>query len=296
MSFIRYCLVSFVLVCSWSLVGQSSFRIAPGVIIGDTSQVHELILVDYSTILGTALALNGEFLTFKLRDVAEPNRVPVAKIRYLDAYFEAGGIRQRGRRVGKSVFIDFTDPTYHRTALPWTGRGRVRVTNVLYSVVEWNANDYFQFGIGTTLFFGVLTTQKLRFSVNDQLHFGVSNQALYPILLDAGLLPLVGDVAGNVTFGNAERYASLGAGFLYSTDSSLRPTHLNFSGGARVGRNWHVYGEVSIIDDRFDTIVLPAFSAAHSVRRHRWRYGFFNVLTPFGSVIPLPLIGYEYHW
>jgi hypothetical protein len=54
---------------------------------------------------------------------------------------------------------------------------------------------------------------------------------------------------------------------------------------------------MSVVDDRFEVLIFPTINAALTVRRHRWRFGIASVLTEFdGPLIPIPLVGYEYHW
>lgn len=299
----RFALLFALIFCtSLSLFAQRSFRIAPGVVIGDTLQLHELIMVNYSSLLGNCVELDEDYIKFKLRDADEITVVPVKDVRYLDLYFDGENgeeiISRRRRAYQWGETIAFSDPTYHRTSLPWKGKGQVRIINIVYGVAEFNLNKNFQLGIGSSLLFGLLSTQRLRFGLNDNFHFGISNQTLFPIIADMETTVLVGDVGANITLGNSDRWLSLGGGFIYVTDDDLRPTHINLSMGGKIGDKWHLYGELSVVDDRFDVLIFPAFSVAQTIRRHRWRYGFFNVLSPFNEtpVIPIPLVGYEYHW
>ncbi|PHI20034.1 hypothetical protein CEQ90_09865 [Lewinellaceae bacterium SD302] len=298
----RFLFAILLVAASTTVHGQNIFRIGPGVLIGEENQLHELILVDYSKLLGTCLDIDEKTVYFRLREASEVTVIPKNEVRFLGLYdvpTSQSITTRNGRikpRIPESGRPAFTDATYHRTALPTLGKGQYRNLNAIYNVAEFKLSDNFQLGAGVLVPFGFLTTQRLRFGLGEDLHFGLSNQALM-VTIELGPLFLVGDLNANFTLGNENRFLNFGGGFFYNTDDTERLAHFNVSLGGRISEQWHIYGEMSVIDDGFDVIVMPAFSAAHTIRRHRWRYGFFNVLTPFdGPLIPLPFIGYEFHW
>lgn len=292
-------LVLFLVLLTFSLIEinaqENSFRINPDVTLGDTSQAHLLILLDYSKLVGNAEDIDGSELLFKLHGADEISRFSLTEVRYLGIY----GEKERERESFSVAGPAFTDLSYLRTALPSEGKGRLRILNVLYGVAEFNLNEYIQLGAGLLLPVGPLLTQRARFSVGKYLHFGVANQ-LSIIVIDPFEGPfIVGDARAIVTYGTNERLLNFGYGRFYNTSAFTvdRTTTISLGGGGKIGRNWHAYGEMSIFRDDFGTTtVIPTFSASNGKSRHRWRFGIATVVVEDGFIIPLPFIGYDYHW
>lgn len=295
----RFLLSLLLVVTATNIYAQNRFRIGSGVLVGDESQLHEIILVDFSKLLGHCAKIDKNTVFFKLRDAIEVTELPIDQVRFLGVYEQTGNTITRGRNGEKAAAynrVAFADGTYLRTALPTHTKGQYRNIDLIYNVAEFNLNRNVQLGVGAFVPAGFLSTQRLRFSIAKEVHLGVSNQSLL-VLLSIDPPFIVGDLNANFTVGNENRFVNFGGGFFYNTSDDMRTTHLNIAMGGRIAENWHVYGEMAVFDDGFDIIALPSFSAAHGVRRHRWRFGFFNVFNPESSFLaPLPFIGYDYYW
>ncbi|MEO0733212.1 MAG: hypothetical protein AAFZ52_10280 [Bacteroidota bacterium] len=207
-----------------SLVAQSyESRIHFRVNVGDTSQLHQLILLDYTKLLGTALEIGGDTILFQVRSADEPSAIPLREMRFLGV-FDLDRVRSRtynGREY--KAYPGFTDLTYERTALPFHSRGRVKVVNLLYAVVEWNLGKNVQIGTGLAGPVGFLATARLRHSFSEDFHVGVSGQTLFPPFAQfGGDLIMVGDLTTMFTFGNDQRFLNLGSGILFNTDDFER--------------------------------------------------------------------------
>ncbi|MEL7162202.1 MAG: hypothetical protein AAFN92_15710, partial [Bacteroidota bacterium] len=182
--------------CFAGLAAQSyESRIHFRVNVGDTAQLHQLILLDYTKLLGTALDIERDTIYFRVRTADEPSAIPLREMRFLGV-FDLD--RTRGRTYnGRAyqAYPGFSDLTYERTALPFHSRGRVKIINLLYAVVEWNLGDNVQIGTGLAGPVGFLFTGRVRHSFSEDFHVGLSGQALFPPFaqFDGDLL-LVGDL------------------------------------------------------------------------------------------------------
>lgn len=280
-------------------------RIHYKVELGDTSQLHQLILIDYTKLLGTAMRIDADSLYFQIRSVAEEAAIPLRELRYLGVFVATDSpVGERRQRV-KFGSPPFTDLTYERTALPLKGKGQVRIINLIYGVSEWNLNENVQVGAGIAGPLGVLLTQKLRFSITPDLHVGLTGQELWlPLLFSFdGRTIVAGDVAAIVTVGNDRRFANFGTGILFSTEFNDPPISAHrFGLGGRIGDRWHIYGEfLMTLNDtnRFSQLNLfPSLNAALGIRRHRWQFGVATVFMDENRFFPppLPYVGYAYYW
>lgn len=291
-----------------SLLSAQNFesRINYKVVLGDTSQLHQIILLDYTKMLGVAQKVANDSIYFQLRSAAEPSAIPLNELRYLGIFTASDS--PEGRDKYFRAVPEFTDLTYERTALPLKGRGQVRVINLVYGVVEWNLNENIQLGAGVAGPLGILFTQKLRTSLTPQLHVGITGQQLWlPLLFSFdNTQTILGDIAGIVTLGDEKRFLNMGAGILFNTDAfgdESPITSYRFGIGGEVGEKWHVYSELLMAipnqDNRFgDLSLFPSLNASYGSRRHRWQFGVFTVFLDEDSFFPppLPYVGYSYYW
>lgn len=281
-----------------NLLGQDGLRIGPGVTLGDESQVHQLILKDFTRLLGTAMGIDGDELLFQLRYAENTNRFPLEEVRFIGLADQASGT---SRPINNSNYIDppaLSDLTYLRTALPTQGKGRVRVIDIAYSIAEFNINENIQLGAGILTPVGPLFTQRLRAGLGKYVNIGIANQSSI-ILVDPfeGAF-LIGELTGNLTIGDEDRLLNLGAGLGYDTSFDETSFTVRIGAGGRISPAWHLYGELAIFEGSRGGIssTFPSISCSYAIRRHRWRFGIFagfsdNFLSP-----PLPLVGYDYHW
>lgn len=305
----RFLLSFWCLIFTLGLGAQNyNSRIHYRVEMGDTSQLHQLILLDYTKLLGTALEVKADSLYFQLRSAATVSAIPLKQLRYLgvftvaDSNEDPNGRTLRGPRAYGPA--PFTDLTYERTALPLKGKGQVRVINLIYAVTEWNVSENFQVGAGIGGPLGLISTQKLRFSLTPYLNVGITGQELLvpPIGFDPRFV-LLGDVAAIVTVGDDRRFVNLGTGYMFNTDDRDSPIAAHrFGIGGKIGYKWHLYGEFLMTmpsSNRFsDLNFFPSFTASLGQRRHRWNFGIFTVVFDEDGIFPppLPFVGYSYYW
>ncbi|MEM9528925.1 MAG: hypothetical protein AAGA31_20105 [Bacteroidota bacterium] len=286
----------------YSLAGQSyESRIHYKVTIGDTTQLHQLILLDYSKFLGTAMEIDEDYIYFKLRSSSDVSEIPLEQLRFLGVFNlnELPSIIRSGAGPG------FSDLTYERTALPFHSSAQVKVINLLYAVVEWNLNKNLQVGVGLAGPVGILGTVRYRFSLNKDVHLGLSNQILFPPFaqFDNDLI-VVGDVTTMLTFGDERRFLNLGTGIFYNTDDFVESVNIHRLGiGGRVSNRVHLYAEAALLLDNEafngrDLNLVPSVNVSIGARRHRWRFGIFSVFLDEDSFVPppLPYVGYTYYW
>lgn len=297
----RALLFFLLLISGLSLTGQSyESRIHYKVRIGDSTQLQQLILLDYSKLLGTAVEIDEDYVYFKLRSSNEISEIPLGQLRFLGVFSlsELKVINYSGTGPG------FTDLTYERTALPYHSSGKVKIINLVYAVVEWNLGKNLQVGAGLAGPLGIMGTIRYRFSLNNDIHFGVSNQTLFPPFgqFDGDLIVL-GDVTSMLTFGDERRFLNLGTGILYNTDDFEDALNIHRLGvGGKISNRVHLYAEAALLlnSDRFgrDLNLVPSVNASLGARRHRWRFGIFSVFLDEDSFFPppLPYVGYSYYW
>ena len=89
-------------------------RIHYKVVLGDTSQLHQIILLDYTKMLGNAKEIKADSIYFQLRAAADPSAIPLADIRYVGV-FNSSDTPEGRNKLFPSV-PEFTDLTYERTA------------------------------------------------------------------------------------------------------------------------------------------------------------------------------------
>ena len=275
-------------------------RINERVEFGDTTQLHQLILIDYSRLLGTARRVEGDTLYFRLSAAVEDSPIPTRELRYL------GTMASNGRRVVSAAGPGFTDLTYERTALPFQSRIELKTIMLIYTGVEVNLNEHFQIGAGLGGLLGVLLTARVRTSITPRVHVALSNQSLFsPIIgaLDGGNAPLVGDVSALLTLGDDKRFLNLGYGYFYNTDRFAEGDRVFLSRmglGGRVGKKWHLYTEALVSLNRTfrQTELYPSLNAAYANRRHRWKFGVMSVVFDLESFLPppIPYVGYSLYW
>lgn len=297
--------ILFALALCFNLAAQSyQSRIHYKVKLGDTRQLHQLILLDYTKLLGVALDIEGDKIYFQVRSSSEVSEIPLYQLRFLGIFT---GNSSNNSFSGNQSTIGLSDLTYERTALPYQTRSQLRIINLIYLVPEWNLNKHLQLGIGLAGPLGVLATAKLRYTVLPDVHVGLSNQVLFPPFsqgFNDGALVL-GDAHALVTVGSDKRFFNLGTGILYNTD--------DFEGsawgyraalGGQLSRKWHLYAESLMVLGRSrdgiprDVTLLPSVNAALGVRSHRWQFGLITVYSGFNDVgpLPIPYIGYSYYW
>jgi hypothetical protein len=285
-----------------TLVAQSyRSRIHHKVRIADTTQLHQLIMLDYSKLLGVAMDVDADSIYFQLRSSAEVSAIPLEELRFLGIF-----VSESLSGLGPGPAAGFADLTYERTALPYHTGAQLKVVNIIYSVVEWNLNKNIQLGVGLAGPLGLLATQRFRFSLGPGVHLGFSNQLLTTVLLDPNAL--LGDSHVMLTVGNEQRFFNLGTGILFNTDAFDDTTSWahRMAVGGKVGNKWHFYSEVLMVlsdnEGRFsnsrDLTLLPSFSGSLAVRSHRWKFGLLTVLLDEDSFFPppIPYIGYAYYW
>ncbi|MFT4687248.1 MAG: hypothetical protein ACJATN_001255 [Neolewinella sp.] len=280
-------------------------RIHYKVKLGDEEQLHQLILLDYTKLLGTALEVDEENIRFNVRSATEVSIIPTSKLRFLGVFKEekqpTGGLYSTTQPVG------FTDLTYEPTALPYTSKGEVKVINLLYATTEWSLNEHYQIGVGLGGPLGILTTQRARWSLSPLIHVGVSNKMLYVPLVQSfsERLALLGDVHAMLTIGTSHRFLSIGTGLLYD-NTSLDGTAWahRMALGVQLSKRWTVYTEALMVltkERRFrrnNLVLLPTLNAALSIRRHRWNFGIATVQEEGLNFLPppIPYVGYSYYW
>ena len=283
------------LCCLSSLLAAQprSSRVADKLVFGDSSQLHLLILDNYSELLGTAYAFDDDSLRFQLYGAATPTNFPAGAVRYLGVYVPP---RRVGRLRRDAPPVPLTDLTLIRTALPYQGERRFKTVMLLYNSIEWDIDRHFQLGGGLAGPLGVLFTQRYRTSLRDWLHLGVSNELIYAALVEnaAGNAPLVGDATTLVTIGSDRQFFNFGAGTFYASDSPVIPNYrLGF--GTALGRPTHFYVEALAYVDGRIVGVLPSFNVSLARRRHRWTFGLTTELRDgqqFGPA-PIPYLSYS---
>lgn len=291
------------LIAFGTTLGAQSYRsrIHHKVRIGDTSQLHQLILLDYSKLLGVAQDIDDDNIYFQLRSSAEVSVIPLEELRFLGIF-----VSESFSGLGRISTVGLSDLTYERTALPFQTGAQLRVINLLYNVVEWNLNENIQLGAGLAGPLGLIATQKLRFNLGPNVHLGLSNQLLNVFLFDSNAL--LGDSHVMLTFGTEKRFFNLGTGILFNTDAfdDTSSWGHRMAVGGKVGKKWHLYSEVLMVlsesDGRFsnfrDLTLLPSFNGSLAVRRHRWQFGLMTVFLDEDSFFPppIPYVGYAYYW
>jgi len=297
----RQFLVLALFIFSVGLSAQSyQSRIHYKVNLGDTSQLHQLILIDYTKLLGTAMDVSKDSIYFLVRGTREQSVIPIRELRFLGVFNTADS---RPYRDARGV-PGFSDLTYERTALPHHSKGQIRVINLLYSVAEWNLNENLRIGAGLAGPLGLMTTQKYRFSITPDVHMGLSSQILILPLIQrfpSNGPVILGDISAMLTVGNDRRFANFGTGILFNNDDSGSPVWGHrFGIGGRLSPRWHIYSEMlMVLNDEFGELQLfPSFNASLGVRRHRWHFGVFTVFFDEDNFFPppLPYIGYSYYW
>lgn len=303
--------LSLFLCCCLSAQNYQS-RIHYKVELGNEEQLHQLILLDYTKLLGTALEVNETNIRFKVRSATEVSVIPTSKLRYLGLFREIGASSRIGSGAPGST-VGFTDLTYEPTALPYGTKAEVKVINLIYATTEWSLNDHFQIGVGLAGPLGVLATQRARWSLSPLLHVGVSNKMMYVPLAQAfnNRLALLGDLHGMLTVGNSRRFLNLGTGILYDNNSGGRGDGRatawghRMAIGAQLSKRWTIYTEALMIltknqgfRRRRNLILLPTFNAALHVRQHRWNFGIATVQEEGFSFFPppIPYVSYSYYW
>lgn len=279
-------------------------RIHHKVNIGNTRQLHQLILLDYTKLLGVALEIKNEEIYFQLRSSPEISVIPLRELRFLGLF---SGTSSKTIALDWTETVGLTDLTYERTALPFKSKSQLRVINLLYVVPEFNLNKHLQLGVGLAGPLGIMATARLRYTVLPKVHLGISNQTLFPPFDQAFRenLFVLGDLHAMMTIGDESKFFNLGTGIVYNTDEfeGAAWAHRVAIGG-RLSRKWHLYTEMLMVlgrEGRFNSrqvTLLPAVSASLGQRRHRWQFGVMSVF--FGDddfiTVPLPFLGYQYYW
>jgi hypothetical protein len=289
-------------------------RIHYKVRLGDTTQLHQLILLDYSKLLGTVMEVRADSIRMQVRSVREEVRVPTKELRFIGVFNPES---VKGYSSGSPAA--FSDLTYERTALPPSSKTQLRVINLIYAVVERNLNDNVQIGIGLAGPLGILTTQKLRFQVAPKVNVGLSNQFLLPPFqgINRNGLWSLGDLSGIVTLGDERRFLNLGTGFMYETGGFNDSSEGEFWSyrmalGGQLSPRWHIYAEALMIleigeasidpffgfNEGRNLTLLPSINASMAGPRHRWQFGLFTGFLDEDSFIPppLPYVGYSFYW
>lgn len=308
----------FLILFATALTAQSYLtRIHNRVHFGDTLQLHQLILLDYTKLLGRAEDIQQDTLLFKLRGAADASRIPAEEIRFLGVYSPNAPVgvtysKDSSRvivrtRLPKDPVYDFQDLTYVQTALPFAFGGQYKNTNAFYNRVEWNGRN-FGGGVGTLAPVLLTANLKVRFSVAPKFHLGLANEigvSLFESVFDDPLL--LGDLRAIATIGDSHHFFNIASGPFYQLNSGTPTVFLHRLGiGGSFGTRWTLYGELGVFRDnneRFSTprralSIIPTFTAALRTRRHRWNFGLLGVLTDINDIFvaPIPYLGYQKMW
>lgn len=275
----RVILPSFFLLFSCLAFGQDwQSRVNLRVRIGDTSQLHQLILLDYTKLLGVVTYVNGDSVRMQVRSVPEPVAIPTRELRFIGLFNPRA---EPSGADGEATVVPFQDMTYERTALPYRSSRRLKIISLLYYAYEWNLDRHFQLGIGLAGPLGILATQRYRTSLKSWLHIGLSNQILWVPVADAfqeGAV-FVGDATLMLTIGEDQNFFNLGAGQAYNTGEGTAIPIYRLGAGGALSRRWHAYGELVAFIDDFDNLnLLPSVNVSYANRRHRWNFGLLTNL------------------
>ena len=298
-----FALLFLTIVCSITSLSAQDYRgrINRRVVIGDTTQYHNLILVDYSSMIGRVESINNGIIYMRLISADEVSEIPAEELRYLGVYYLAAA---RDRNTASAAVPGFDNLTYERTALPYHSRGQFRTVLLAYNAFEINLNEHFQIGGGVAGPLGILVNSKYRTSLQPNLHVGLSAQILaLPLVTPTRRgLPVVGDLSAITTLGTSDLFLNLGTGLLFNTDGFSETTAWahRFGAGGKIGRKWHLYGEALFVQDKSieELTLVPGLSAAYGARRHRWQFGLWTAFTEFENIVPppIPWVGYSLYW
>ena len=295
----RYSLLFILLLVAGSLRAQSyKDRINPEVEIGDSTQVHQVILRDYTRLRGVITDVRSDSIFIRVATIGDTITVPTYQMRHVGLYRPERYTRFANPR-GQDNLPDLYDLTFVRTALPYSRKNRFKTVMLVYNVFEWNLNDHFQLGAGLAGPLGFLFTQRYRTSLTPYFHLGFSNQLLMVPLAAIGNsgFPAVGDATTLLTVGEASQFLTLGTGLFYSLEDGGVALHNYRVGmGVRVSRKVHLYGEMLGFKDGLDDFVLlPSLNAAVAGGKHRWSFGLLSVFFDGESnvFVPIPYISYS---
>ena len=273
-------------------------RINRKVVIGDTTQVHQLILRDYTRLRGTVTEVRRDSIVIQVASVPEPVSVPTFQMRHIGVLSAAAA----ARTVGTGDVPALDDLTLVRTALPFTRRKRLKTVMLVYNTLEWNLNRHVQLGVGAGLPFGLLFNQRYRTSLTPYLHVGLSNEILLvPFLVfEEDGFPAIGDATTLLTVGSGAQFLTLGYGIFYNLTEDEKPVpNFRVGAGVRLSRSVHLYGEMVGVLERDDRItLLPSVNVASTVRRHRWSFGLASsfVERAFNESLPVPYVSYSLYY
>ncbi|MGB3800723.1 MAG: hypothetical protein WA952_12985 [Lewinella sp.] len=273
-------------------------RINPQVIIGDTSQVHQLILRDYTRLRGVVTRIGVDSLYVVIATVPEAVAIPTDEMRHLGLY-RPDRWTPLLRPLQSVAIPDLDDLTFIRTALPFSRDRRFKSVMLIYNAIHWNLNDHLQIGTGLAGPLGILFTQRYRTSLTPYLHLGVSNELLLvpTVGISDGEFPAVGDLTSMLTVGNSSQFFNVGFGIFYDmvSSSGVIP-NFRVGTGVRLSRRVHLYAEMLGYLDNFDGLgLLPSLNVSVAKRRHRWSYGLLSIFldSEFNPLVPIPYISYS---
>ncbi|PPK85780.1 hypothetical protein CLV84_2687 [Neolewinella xylanilytica] len=297
----RHALFFSLLISVCTLRGQNyEDRINREVVIGDTTQTHQVILRDYSRLRGTVTEVRSDSFFLKVASVPESLAIPTDALRHLGLYRPERSPELVSPRPAREI-ADLDDLTLVRTALPFATDRRFQTVMLAYNAIEWRFGEHFEIGTGIAGPLGVLFNQRYRTSLTPYLHVGLSNELLlFPLIGSSADFPVVGDLTTLLTVGNATQFFNAGVGLFYGGGGNDGPTYnYRVGAGVRVSRRVHLYGEMLGYFDPFDGFgLLPSLNVAVAKRRHRWSYGIMSVFldSEFNPAVPIPYISYTvYH-
>ncbi len=278
-------------------------RIHYKVNLGDTRQLHQLILLDYTKLLGVALEIKDDEIFFQLRSSSEVSVIPLSELRFLGLFTGSS----KATALDWTETVGLADLTYERTALPYQTRSQLRVINLIYVVPEFNLNKHLQVGVGLAGPVGILATARLRYTIFPNVHLGLSNQTLFPPFGQgfSNNLLVLGDLHTMMTIGTEDKFFNLGTGIVYNTDDFQGAAWAHrLAVGGRLSATWHLYAEMLMVLGREDAFtsrevtLLPSINGALGKRRHRWQFGIMSVFLGNDGIIPVPIpyVGYQYYW
>ena len=275
-------------------------RINRRVVIGDSTQVHQLILRDYSRLRGTVTEIRRDSLFIRVATVPELIGIPTYQMRHLGILEPAGLLTIADGSSDPLPQLD--DLTFVRTALPFAYRRRFKTVMLLYNTLDFNLNRHLQLSVGMGGPIGLILGQRYRTSLTPYLHVGLSNELLIiPFLgLTESGFPAVGDATALLTVGSSYQFLNLGYGLFYMTGDGADPSiNYRLGAGVRISRKTHLYGEmVGVFGQEDEFTLLPSLNLATTSRRHRWTLGLMSVFieAQFNSAVPIPYLSYAVYF
>lgn len=266
--------------------------------IGDTTQVHRVVTERGDVFVGRIIEIQNTDVRFIFNETIEL-KFRMQELKEISVLGPGQMDKRKEQENGDQVMHGHERGFYLPSGfLLKKGEKEFRNMGFVYNSFETGITDHINLGFGgIPLIVANAFQLKLRggASIGPSVHLSLNGNAYVGLVISEPIFT-AGAVTGAVSFGNADRHLTLGAGYAAgfgSGDSGA--TIAQIAGSYRFSNHWRAFLEGVVPVNSGGGILLLTGGANWVYRQHRVEFG-WSVLRIDFSIAPFPIAGYGFRF